>query len=72
MTKVETMSYQDYGWVQPHGPFSVDKNNFPVQLHKLLSTLETENRTDVASWCPHGRAIRVHDKETFEKEFLSK
>jgi hypothetical protein len=44
---------------------------FPDQLHSMLLEIEREGKyTNVVSFMPHGRAFRVHEKETFIKEVL--
>jgi hypothetical protein len=47
-------------------------NDFATRLHYLLRELEQEGNTDIISWLPHGRAIKVHDRDRLEKEILPK
>ena len=44
---------------------------FPVKLHRLLENVEKDrDAAAVVSWCGHGRAFLVHDKEAFVQRFL--
>jgi HSF-type DNA-binding len=38
---------------------------FPEVLHHMLSTLEQEGSSDVASFFPHGRAFAIHNPRIF-------
>jgi len=73
--------FQDFAFVteedvrRVHGDanFGNQKHsNFPVQLHYLLSEMERDGHSEVASWHSHGRSFAVHDKKRFEDEFLPK
>jgi hypothetical protein len=48
------------------------KVTFALRLHYVLRDVEKEGKTNIISWLPHGRAIKVHDKELFEQEILPK
>jgi hypothetical protein len=44
---------------------------FPDQLHNMILEIEKEGKyTHAVSFLPHGRAFRVHERETFIKEVL--
>eukprot|EP00934_Nitzschia_sp_Nitz4_P000678 Nitzschia sp. Nitz4//scaffold149_size55946//32377//33174//NITZ4_006597-RA/size55946-processed-gene-0.30-mRNA-1//-1//CDS//3329536818//678//frame0 len=45
---------------------------FPWKLHVLLDEAEQEKFQDIVSWLPSGDAFKVHDKERFSDEVLSK
>lgn len=48
------------------GTHSSVNHLFPARLHYVLSELEAEGSTDIASWVePHGRSFAVHDKPRF-------
>ena len=36
-------------------------NFFPEKLHLLLESVERNGQARIASWCPHGRAFKIHD-----------
>mmetsp|Transcript_7174 Transcript_7174/g.8930 ORF Transcript_7174/g.8930 Transcript_7174/m.8930 type:complete len:457 (-) Transcript_7174:181-1551(-) len=40
---------------------------FPVILHQILSRKDLD---DIISWCPHGRAWKVHNPRVFEDKVL--
>jgi hypothetical protein len=42
--------------------------SFPKTLYEILSR---DDITDIISWCPHGRAWRVHKPKAFEERVLS-
>lgn len=46
------------------------EKSFPVRLHYMLSDLEKEGLSHIASWQPHGRCFAVHDHEAFEERIL--
>jgi hypothetical protein len=43
---------------------------FPEKLHRMLSELEKEGKTSIASFLSHGRAFAIHDIETFVAEVM--
>eukprot|EP00978_Attheya_sp_CCMP212_P020706 scaffold59562_cov57-Attheya_sp.AAC.4 len=43
-------------------------SSFPKTLYEILSR---DDITDIISWCPHGRAWRVHKPKAFEDRVLS-
>jgi hypothetical protein len=43
---------------------------FPEKLHRMLSELEKEGKTNIASFLSHGRAFSIHDIETFVAEVM--
>jgi hypothetical protein len=43
-------------------------SSFPKTLYEILSR---DDITDIISWCPHGRAWRVHKPKAFEERVLS-
>jgi HSF-type DNA-binding len=45
---------------------------FPQHLHKKLVQIEKDGDSDVVSFCPHGRAFKVHDMDRFVAEVLPK
>jgi HSF-type DNA-binding len=45
---------------------------FPQHLHKKLIQIEKDGDSDVVSFCPHGRAFKVHDMDRFVAEVLPK
>jgi hypothetical protein len=45
---------------------------FPVKLHAMLTKLEEEGNSNIASWLPHGRSFMVRDQERFLTEALPK
>lgn len=46
------------------------EERFPVKLHAMLTALENEGQTTIASWLSHGYSFRVHDQERFMREIL--
>jgi hypothetical protein len=46
------------------------EQNFPVQLHYMLSELEIDGMNDVVSWQPHGRCFLVHKPKQFVEQIL--
>ena len=40
---------------------------FPRALHNILEDASTES---IISWCPHGRAFKIHDKNAFVNEIM--
>jgi hypothetical protein len=44
---------------------------FPVKLHYVLSVLETDGLSHIASWAPHGRCFKVHSSEEFVQKVLA-
>jgi HSF-type DNA-binding len=44
--------------------------SFPHQLHFVLAEMERDGQAHIASWQPHGRAFKVHDREQFVKTIL--
>jgi len=40
---------------------------FPRALHNILEDASTES---IISWCPHGRAFQIHDKNAFVNEIM--
>jgi hypothetical protein len=46
------------------------RGNFPVQLHHLLDDMVTEGMEHIASWQPHGRCFKVHDRKAFVDSIL--
>jgi HSF-type DNA-binding len=46
------------------------KEAFPFKLHKMLQEATVEEFEEVVSWQPHGRAFRVHDRETFIRDIM--
>ena len=45
---------------------------FPVKLHKIIDRIESNGFSSIISWCPHGRAFKIHDNNLFEKEVMSR
>jgi len=45
---------------------------FPVKLHKIIDRIESNGLSSIVSWCPHGRAFKIHDNNLFEKEVMSR
>jgi HSF-type DNA-binding len=45
---------------------------FPAKLHYVLEQVESDGRSDVITWQPHGKAFLVRDKKEFVKNFLPK
>jgi HSF-type DNA-binding len=45
---------------------------FPAKLHYVLEQVESDDRSDVITWQPHGKAFLVKDKKEFVKNFLPK
>lgn len=45
---------------------------FPAMLHYILSELETEGKSDIMGWMPHGRSFIVRDQKRMESEILPK
>mmetsp|Transcript_95 Transcript_95/g.173 ORF Transcript_95/g.173 Transcript_95/m.173 type:complete len:276 (+) Transcript_95:454-1281(+) len=43
---------------------------FPLRLHKVLERASANEKSDIISWQPHGRAFKIHDKKRFEREVL--
>ena len=38
---------------------------FPLKLHELLNTTESDGFANVMSWQPHGRAFVIHETKEF-------
>lgn len=51
-------------------PLPASRNNFPVQLHVLLSHAEGEGLLSIVSWKPHGRCFVIHRLHDFEQLVL--
>lgn len=45
---------------------------FPQKLHQMLSDLERQGQTDIASFLPHGRAFAIHKPRDFVKSVMVK
>lgn len=43
---------------------------FPDVLHHVLTVLEQDNQSHIASWLPHGRSFKVHDRKAFVETIL--
>ena len=43
---------------------------FPLKLHKVLEMAVANEKTDIISWQPHGRAFMVHSTDEFEEQLL--
>ena len=43
---------------------------FPEKLHRMLTDVEVEGKTDIVSFFSHGRAFVVHDMERFVAEII--
>eukprot|EP00934_Nitzschia_sp_Nitz4_P002679 Nitzschia sp. Nitz4//scaffold22_size323478//22591//25338//NITZ4_000495-RA/size323478-processed-gene-0.381-mRNA-1//1//CDS//3329542899//2669//frame0 len=39
-------------------------------LRQMLEDAETEGRTDIVSWMPHGRAFKIHNKTQFQNMLM--
>jgi HSF-type DNA-binding len=50
--------------------YIVEKGTFPMKLFHMLVHLETAGYTNIASFQPHGRAIRIHDPRRFQTDVL--
>jgi hypothetical protein len=48
------------------------KGNFPVQLHFVLSEMAMDGLEHIASWQPHGRSFKVHDRKAFVNSVLGR
>lgn len=47
-------------------------SHFPERLHQMLLDVEDDNKTEVVSFLPHGRAFCVHDMDRFVSEIMPK
>lgn len=45
---------------------------FPIYLHYILHQTEKAGLSHIVSWCPHGRAFVVHNRELFVRTVLPK
>jgi len=45
---------------------------FPTKIHRMLSELEQQGKTDIASFLPHGRAFIIHKPKKFTEEIMPK
>jgi HSF-type DNA-binding len=45
---------------------------FPHKLHQMLADLEQQDRRDIASFMPHGRAFAIHKPAEFTKDIMPK
>lgn len=45
---------------------------FPLKLHDMLTELERQGRTDIASFLPHGRGFVIHNSREFTRHVMSK
>ena len=43
---------------------------FPLKLHELLDTIESDGFADVISWQPHGRAFAIHKTKKFVETLM--
>jgi HSF-type DNA-binding len=48
------------------------EQKFPVKLHAMLTSLEAEGGSHIASWMPHGCSFKVHNQDKFMEEVLPK
>lgn len=72
----QPLGYRDCASIGPaaseemFAPVPGDRNNFPVQLHLLLSILEAEGLAYIVSWKPHGRCFAMHQLTAMEQIVL--
>jgi len=45
-------------------------HNFPMKLHYMLTSIETDGQANVVSWQPHGRCFMVHNLKEFVASML--
>lgn len=45
---------------------------FPQKLHQILTDLDQQGRSDIASFMPHGRAFGIHKPIEFAEEIMPK
>ena len=74
--------YEDYGveaallesQQRSYNPGEPPSTNdpFPIFLHYMLNDTEKNGLSHIVSWCPHGRAFVVHNRELFVKSVLPK
>ena len=43
---------------------------FPKLVHAMLDAVERLGQEHIVSWCPHGRAFQIHNRQAFEEEVL--
>ena len=43
---------------------------FPLKLHELLNTIESDGFADVISWQPPGRALVIHETKEFDETVM--
>jgi HSF-type DNA-binding len=43
---------------------------FPQKLHKILADLESQDKSDIASFMPHGQAFAIHKPIEFTEEVM--
>jgi HSF-type DNA-binding len=46
--------------------------NFPAQLYFVLSEMAADGLEHIASWQPHGRSFKVHDRKAFKDTVLGR
>eukprot|EP00978_Attheya_sp_CCMP212_P003377 scaffold6987_cov46-Attheya_sp.AAC.1 len=62
----------EYLCLKENGSFTKQRRNRPPLFPKILyEILSRDDITDIISWCPHGRAWRVHKPKAFEDRVLS-
>ncbi|EEC44591.1 predicted protein [Phaeodactylum tricornutum CCAP 1055/1] len=55
---------------QPTQTRAPSKSRFPIVLHRLLEQAPVEDYENVISWCPHGRAFIIHQRDRFTKDIM--
>ena len=45
---------------------------FPAKLHKIIDLIERDGLSFIVSWCPHGRAFKIHNNTLFIKNVTSR
>lgn len=48
------------------------KGTFPMKLHQMLSDLERQGCSDIASFLPHGKAFAIHKPREFVRHVMPK
>ena len=44
--------------------------SYAIRINRMLEDMETKGQEHICSWMPHGRAFKIHDETSFEKEIL--
>ena len=55
-----------------YGDRGSKNESFPLKLYRILYETERNHQEHIISFCPSGRAIKIHDVEAFVKEIMPK